>query len=61
MPYRAIVGLTPTFMGLGLIGSNIASATKKGGSGMKDIFGMGARTLVGIPLISNVANIIKGL
>ncbi len=61
MPYRAIVGLSPTFMGLGLVGKNIASATRKGGSGMKDIFGMGARTLVGIPFISKVSGIIKGL
>ena len=61
MPYRAIVGLTPTFMSLGLVGKNIASATKKGGSGMKDIFGMGARTLVGIPLISKAAGLIGGL
>ena len=61
MPYRAIVGLTPTFMSLGLVGRNIASATKKGGAGMKDIFGMGARTLVAIPLISKVSGIIKGL
>ena len=32
MPYRAIVGLSPTFMSIGLVGRNIASATKKGGS-----------------------------
>ena len=61
MPYRAIAGLSPTFMSIGLVGRNIASATKKGGSGMKDIFGMGARTLVGIPIIGKVAGIVGGL
>ena len=61
MTYQAIMGLTPTLMSVGLLGKNIGSATRKGGSGMKSIFGMGARTLIGIPLIGKVAGVVAGL
>ena len=61
MPYRAIVGLAPTMMGIGLVGRNIASVTKKGGMGLGSMMGMGVRTLVGIPLISKVSGLIAGL
>lgn len=57
MTYQIIAGLAPTMMSIGLVGKNIGSVTKKGGS----MFGMGVRTLVAIPLISGVSNIIKGL
>lgn len=57
MPYGTILGLTPTLMSVGLLGKNIGSATKKGGS----MLGMGVRTLVGVPLISSVSGLIKGL
>ena len=61
MPYRTVMRTVPTFMGLGLVGENIAFATKKGGAKVKDILGIGVKNLVGVPLIGNVADLITGL
>jgi hypothetical protein len=57
MPYKVIIGLSPTFMSLGLVGQGAKSV----GKGFKGMFSMGVSSLAGIPLISKTADIIKSL
>jgi hypothetical protein len=57
MTYKDIIGITPAMMSIGLVGEGVKSV----GKGFGGMIGLGVKSMVGIPLIGSVSNIIKGL